>query len=74
MSHDILTHKAHLIEHLGVGNSEHFMKDYKLFHLRQKLTSGTKVPGILLLILNLGICYLAIFDGKLPEMSDEKCP
>jgi hypothetical protein len=65
MSHETLYHKAHMMEHLGVEESEHFMKDFKLFHLRQKMTSGTKVPGILLLILNLVICYLAIFDGRI---------
>lgn len=38
------------------------------------MTSGSKVPGILLLMLNLGICYLAIINAKIKQQSIERCP
>lgn len=65
LTDDLVAEKKQLLEEMGPHNSENFMKDFKLYHLRHSMTSGTKVPGILLLILNFAICYLAIFDGKI---------
>ena len=66
--------KGQIIEQLGLSNSENFAKDYRLFQLRQGLTSGSKVPGILHLTINLVICYLAIFDSRILSPSDSRCP
>ena len=50
------------------------MKDFRLFSIRQNLTIGSNFPGIIHLILNLAICYLAFFDGRIESLSDVRCP
>jgi hypothetical protein len=49
------------------------MDDFKLYHIRQN-TTVSKFPGLIYLLLNLGICFLAIIDAKIPSLSDARCP
>ena len=50
---------------LNKSVQSNYMKDFKLFELRSKLTTGSIFPGVIYLMVILFQAFLAMFDNRI---------